>query len=222
MPLTITNNYFEDLALAVDANLFARNGKNPKKADLYTAIDAHNAQCLKTPEVAIEVEAPEVTIEVEAVAIEVEAPEVTIEVEAVTIEVEAPAVTPIFESTEAYDILRSQWNDRKIGKGKQITQKNFKKEMFETARVLSESLLTNGLKDTVAQFEKSETYVRRSARAYTQIYQKSEVIQNLFDSGKISWSAIHKLAEQNPDKVGIFAIEKQATEIAGSGLLKTE
>ena len=116
MPLTITNNYFEDLAVAVDANLFVRNGKSPKKADLYLAIDAHNAQLVKAPEVTIEVEAVEVPIEVEAVEVQavpptVEAPEVTIEVEAV----EVQAVLAI-QSTEAYDILRSQWKADKVAK----------------------------------------------------------------------------------------------------------
>ena len=47
--ITTTNNYFADLATAVEANLFTRNGKNPKKADLYLAIDAHNAQLVKAP-----------------------------------------------------------------------------------------------------------------------------------------------------------------------------
>ena len=48
MKLTITNNYFADLAAAVEIKLFIRNGRNPNKEVLYAAIDAHNAQCIKT------------------------------------------------------------------------------------------------------------------------------------------------------------------------------
>lgn len=44
--ITVTNNYFADLAIAIEAGLFIRNGRNPKKPDLYAAIDAHNAQCV--------------------------------------------------------------------------------------------------------------------------------------------------------------------------------
>lgn len=41
--ITITNNYFADLNSAIEAGLFTRNGKNPKKAELYDAIERHNA-----------------------------------------------------------------------------------------------------------------------------------------------------------------------------------
>ena len=47
MQLITTNNYFADLATAVEANLFTRNGRNPKKDVLYAAIEAHNVKTAK-------------------------------------------------------------------------------------------------------------------------------------------------------------------------------
>jgi hypothetical protein len=74
MKLIISNDYFTDLAAAVKAGLFAGKGKNPKKADLYAAIDAHNAKCNAEP-----------------------------------IAVEESIGTP----TTAYDMLLTQWKERK-------------------------------------------------------------------------------------------------------------
>lgn len=43
--ITITNNYFTDLNAALEAGIIAKvGGKNPKKSDLYEAIEAHNAE----------------------------------------------------------------------------------------------------------------------------------------------------------------------------------
>lgn len=42
--INVTNNYFADLNTAVDAGLFTRDGKNPKKPELYAAIEAYNNQ----------------------------------------------------------------------------------------------------------------------------------------------------------------------------------
>lgn len=75
--IIISNDYFTDLAAAVKANLFTGKGKNPKKAELYAAIDAHNAKC-----------------NVEPIAVET---------------VEESIETP----TTAYDMLLTQWKERK-------------------------------------------------------------------------------------------------------------
>ena len=98
MQLTTTNNYFADLATAVEANLFTRDGKNPKKADLYLAIDAYNDQLVKAPEVTIDVKA----VEVQAVPTVQALP--------------TPPTLPMLQSTEAYDTLRSQWAENKTAK----------------------------------------------------------------------------------------------------------
>jgi len=42
--ITVTNNYFQDLNAAIEAGVIVKKGaKNPTKADLYSAIAAHNA-----------------------------------------------------------------------------------------------------------------------------------------------------------------------------------
>lgn len=40
--ITVTNHYFTDLEAAITAGAIIKNGKNPKKVDLYEAIAAHN------------------------------------------------------------------------------------------------------------------------------------------------------------------------------------
>lgn len=56
-PITITNRYYADLDAAVAAGAIAVKGKNPSKADLYAAIEAHNASL--TPAIADEPTADE-------------------------------------------------------------------------------------------------------------------------------------------------------------------
>jgi hypothetical protein len=47
--ITVTNNYFQDLSSAIEAGIITKKGaKNPTKADLYSAIEAHNATFTKT------------------------------------------------------------------------------------------------------------------------------------------------------------------------------
>lgn len=48
--ITVTNNYFADLDAAVASGAIVRKGsRNPSKADLYAAIEAHNASIQGEP-----------------------------------------------------------------------------------------------------------------------------------------------------------------------------
>ncbi|PZV19194.1 MAG: hypothetical protein DCF22_00570 [Leptolyngbya sp.] len=47
--ITITNNYFQDLEAAITAGAIVKNGKNPKKADLYAAIAAYKSAVTPEP-----------------------------------------------------------------------------------------------------------------------------------------------------------------------------
>lgn len=43
---------------------------------------------------------------------------------------------------------------------------------------------------------KSVTYITRTYRAYTEVYLKSNIVKNAFDSKTITWTQLHKLAEK--------------------------
>lgn len=46
--ITVTNNYFQDLNAAIASGVIVKKGaKNPTKAELYGAIEAHNATFVK-------------------------------------------------------------------------------------------------------------------------------------------------------------------------------
>lgn len=87
-------------------------------------------------------------------------------------------------------------------------------EKLEQVSELAKSVAEKGVKATAVQMGKSTVWVHRTNRAYTEIYQQSEIIRNLFKDGKLSWSAIHKMAEKDPAKAGIENLEAQALRTA--------
>jgi uncharacterized small protein (DUF1192 family) len=90
----------------------------------------------------------------------------------------------------------------------------FKGDTFQQTIELCQTFEADGLEATMAKFGKTKEYVTRAYRAYAEIYSKSDVIKGLYDSKKISWAAIYKIAGSNPAKIGMAAIENKARAVA--------
>lgn len=77
--ITITNNYFQDLNAAIAAGIITKaGGKNPKKADLYAAIAAHN-ETIETPQTEVEPVDMVTSTQAEIVTLEAEGDEAALQ-----------------------------------------------------------------------------------------------------------------------------------------------
>ncbi len=179
--ITVTNNYFQDLNAAIAAGIIAKvGGKNPKKADLYEAIEAHNAAV--TPEPALD----ETALQDALLAMD-------------AIEDAAKA--------EQRSNVRAMKKSRKLPQLEQAAKNAQDLATYRAIVELKEQVgATKAAEQLTAQGRKmGGTTVCQIATTYHRVLMVSPFLQQLFNDGLVTWGELYSRSR----RINIASIEAE-------------